>query len=608
MAKPVKSVVVLTAAQKKAQKQRSTPVGRFMNYGFGDAAHDYGRAAKDMWKTLNRPASEIGDEWMNKLSGYKPPLPPAVKHPKGQLPQVVNPAGGLRGSTKPVAVATAKPKPSRSSGAAKPRATASAASGSGASGAAGRSTSTVATPAAPKGPKVYFTTPAQARAARVPGLTLKFKKGAGYYWGAKNTAVDPAVATAVGARGSKRGTANKAGSGSSGGAGGSSGDSAPVSNPLQDLVDFFKSQREQMLSTQTAQQNALSGFTKELMNYLAGVPGQVEGDYNNAISQADQLAQTAATGLANLNPNGAAQSYLSGIGAPDAQRAQVAAQNQNVFGGGGATLYNTAGAIPGTNLAGQKAAQLAFTRQLPQIQALAASQAMKNLLYGQGQETNKFDTSVAENMLTYRQKQQELAQQKLYNDQRIALARNADITKTAVATDKSKQAWARLNQQGNIAAASLQARVASLSETARHNNAMETLAADRIQSSLKKSTKKGLTASQIGKLRGKAMAIARDAYNGGVDADGNQLEPIDYQTALQEMRTGDEKLGSIPLNIALTALNEFYKPGERKRPFLSLPVRQRLARAGVPQPLIDAAMWDAQAAAQAVGVYRKLRK
>lgn len=590
MAEP-KSSVYLPAAQRaknrKLQRQIfDAKTGRMSN-------PDLANAASGVLETF--PGGSV-----NPMRLPTKPTPVLVTRRKGQLPQVVNPAGGLRGSSvKPVGTARPAPKPSaKPAGSSKPAAKARSVSvaGPGGSGGSGGSNTTANTAGTkPAGPNGFFSTPAQARSARVPGLTLKFKKGAGYYWGSKNNALDPPVATAVDARSS----------GKSGGAGGGNAGSSPAklakADPLQELVDFFKRQRQQMLSTQTDQQNALSGFTKQLMDYLTGIPGQVETDYNNAISQSDRLAQSASTAFANLNPNSTTQSYLSGIGASGAQQAQNTIQNQNVFGGGAASLYTNSGVVPGQDLAGQKAAQLAFTRQLPDVQALAARQAMKNLLYGQGQELNKFDSSVAENMLMYKQKQQELAQQKLYNDQRIALAQNADITKTAVATDKSKQAWARLKQQGDIAAANLEARVASLGETARHNNAMETLSYDRIQSGLKKSAKKGLSALQITKMKGSAARIAKNAYFGAVNpTTGEEVKEVDYQTALGLMRESGVNLAT-----ATSALNYYYKPGERKRPYLSFQTRQTLTRMGVPQDIINVGMWDPQAASQAIAVAKK---
>lgn len=402
--------------------------------------------------------------------------------------------------------------------------------------------------------------------------------------------LDPAIVAALDSVVKKDGTSGSGGSGS-GGSGGSG--STKTTDPLQEYVNFLMSQRNQLLANQQSQQNTLKGFTQQLIDYLAGVPGQVESDYNNAISQADKFAQTAATGLANLNPNSTVQSYLSGAGASEAQAAQVAARNQNVFGGGGATLYNTAGAIPGTSLASQKAAQMAFARQLPQIQSLAASQAMKNLLFGQGQDLSKFDASSSESLLALRQKQKELEQQDWYNRQKIALARGET-------RDKSALAWAKLKQSGNIAAANLEVRYSSMTETERHNAAMESAAFARIEAGVKKSARKGLTAYQIKQMKAKAAEIAQGSYKGAVDADGNELPPIDYQAALDEMR----KEG-ITLDVATNALNYYYKPGERKRPYLSFQQRQALSRMGVPKALIEAGMWDPQAAAQAIAIAKK---
>jgi hypothetical protein len=83
----------------------------------------------------------------------------------------------------------------------------------------------------------------------------------------------------------------------------------------------------------------------------------------------------------------------------------------------------------------------------------------------------------------------------------------------------------------------------------------------------------GFTASQTAKLKGDALTIARNAFNGikagqGPSAAWNAAHPqglpaVDFQQALLEMRES-----GIPDWIAVPALGQYYQPGENGRPFL----------------------------------------
>lgn len=169
-----------------------------------------------------------------------------------------------------------------------------------------------------------------------------------------------------------------------------------VNASLAPILESLTGQRADLLDEQKIARKALSDFTDQIMRYIGAIPGQAAGSYNEAINATNNLAQTAATGLANLNPQAQNDALLSAIGAPDAQKAAIAAQNQQAFGGGGATLYQTSGAIPAAQIASDKANQLAFYQGLPAVAGLQGTQALKQLLFTQAKDRSALADKFAE--------------------------------------------------------------------------------------------------------------------------------------------------------------------------------------------------------------------
>lgn len=80
--------------------------------------------------------------------------------------------------------------------------------------------------------------------------------------------------------------------------------------------------------------------------------------------------------------------------------------------------------------------------------------------------------------------------------------------------------------------------------------------------------KGGLTVNQKTKLRGTAYQIADGAFNGAKDAKGNDLPPVDFQAAVDELaKEGIGPDSPYFYSLGLPALNRWYKPGERGRGF-----------------------------------------
>lgn len=169
-----------------------------------------------------------------------------------------------------------------------------------------------------------------------------------------------------------------------------------VNAALAPLLANIKSQETALGTTQAGQQAALQGYTKQILDYLKGAPAQIQSDYQGAVDSTQNLAQASADQLLKSNPNSLNQADLAAINAPQAQRDALAAQNQNVYGGGSATLFKTAGAIPATAFAQDEAARKAFADSLPTITGLQGQQLFAKLLATQNEDTQKLAAQKAE--------------------------------------------------------------------------------------------------------------------------------------------------------------------------------------------------------------------
>ena len=136
------------------------------------------------------------------------------------------------------------------------------------------------------------------------------------------------------------------------------------------------SAEQKSASQQQARKRAILAFTQAMLAALKGVPGEIGGYYDAALSQSDQLARSAAAGLAAGTPSTGDQAALAAINAPEAQRQQLSGQEQAVYAGGAGLLYDVHGAIPGAALAASKAAQQGFATNLRDVIAAQGQQGL----------------------------------------------------------------------------------------------------------------------------------------------------------------------------------------------------------------------------------------
>lgn len=250
---------------------------------------------------------------------------------------------------------------------------------------------------------------------------------------------------------------------------GSVGGGSTIDQLVQQIIGpqiaFYNQQRSDLTARQTAQQQALRGFTTSLLGYLQGIPASVDATYGKAVTDTSALGNAAAQGLINANPNGAAVATLNAIGAPQAQVDAITQQNADVFGGGGAVLNYVGGALPAETLAADRAANVAFAQELPGIQSMTAAQAFRQLLGSQSQQQSAIDETLAKIRSDAQGQaygiQSDLAQQAL-SAQKFA-AQRADAAfnrkykiagldqRGAIAADSSKYKWATLGSREQLA-------------------------------------------------------------------------------------------------------------------------------------------------------------
>src|SRR5262249_22191956 len=148
----------------------------------------------------------------------------------------------------------------------------------------------------------------------------------------------------------------------------------------------YQQQQQQAMEAQRAA--AIQDFTRQYLQYVSQVPGQVQGDYNQLLAQQNALGSQAQQALTAANPNAKIQADLSAINAPASQQAQVADKLNQAFTGGGAVLYGTGAYVPGNRIARDEAAQVAYERGLPAITASRGAQIYNQLQARSQAESN----------------------------------------------------------------------------------------------------------------------------------------------------------------------------------------------------------------------------
>lgn len=315
-------------------------------------------------------------------------------------------------------------------------------------------------------------------------------------------------------------------------------------------------------------QQAITQFTAELIRVLGGQPAAIEQDYNNAIAQQAALAAESRAGLQAASPDAQVQADLAAIGAPDAQREALARQLGNVFGGGGATLFETGGRIPGAALAADKAAELGFARTLPSVVGLQGQQNLATMLAQIAQERERVNATRPGLLL---QREAQLADQALkqraadWNEQylRAQLGLKVDAQKfgQAAETERLRQGQARLELSTTQA---LERQRQWLTDTFGFDPAtgLSTVEYKRYQLAEKKAgqsgKKGGFTAKQRRDMQAEAFATAQTGFVGGyTDTRGTFIALEDGKK--QPVEVLRDLIGSgIPFDLAIKALNRFW--------------------------------------------------
>lgn len=139
----------------------------------------------------------------------------------------------------------------------------------------------------------------------------------------------------------------------------------------------------------TAQNAAVTNFTKMLVQQLQGVAPQVGRSYDQAIGQQTNLSNAAADSLRAANPNTQDQALLSAINAPGAQHDAVGGQNNAAFNGAAAVGQYVGGVLPLGALQAQKQAAVTEAMLQPGFEGLRGQQALAGALYQQNQDRAK---------------------------------------------------------------------------------------------------------------------------------------------------------------------------------------------------------------------------
>jgi hypothetical protein len=139
------------------------------------------------------------------------------------------------------------------------------------------------------------------------------------------------------------------------------------------------------------QSTAIQNFATALLGKLQPIAGQVGDIWNQAIGQTGDLASRAATFLQQANPTPQVQQLLQAAGAPAEQQAQLAGQLGQAYGGGAAVLNFLGGAVPGSEMATQKAAAQTQAEGYPALAALRGQQDLAGALWQQAQARNQLE-------------------------------------------------------------------------------------------------------------------------------------------------------------------------------------------------------------------------
>lgn len=371
---------------------------------------------------------------------------------------------------------------------------------------------------------------------------------------------------------------------------------APVSLSLSQAANRqvdqqIAPQEQAQTAFNNRQSSVIQSFANALLGKLQPIAGQVGQQYDQAIQQTGALANQSAQFLKDQNPSGQVAQLLQGAGAPQAQQDQIAGQLGQTFGGGAGVLSFLGGAVPGGQMATDKAAAQSQAAQLPGFAALKGQQDLSSALWQQGQDRSKLEATrpalyqaAAQNIRT-----NNLAQARLDQSQSQYAQTRSDRQTQYAQTRADKQAatkfldWyrtqgvkkseAQVNEKAREFGITSGQRQQSIGIAQQRANTSATQGQQRIDLAKKKAAatakKGGFTPLQTSRFHGNAVAIAEGAFaggqydatgqpkaNGGYNAKKQATPPLDRAGVINEL---DQQ--GIPASIYMPIVNSVYKAG-----------------------------------------------
>ncbi len=160
------------------------------------------------------------------------------------------------------------------------------------------------------------------------------------------------------------------------------GGGAHALTPAQQVAAALKAQLTPLDYTEHARQTRAAEDAQQRQNATIAIMRELNSQqaptaalFDQALQQQQGYASQYAGMLKDANPNADIQASLAAIGAPQAQRDQIAGQNTANYGGQAGFLFGQQGVIPGNTLLSNRNAQVGFLAGLPAIEGLAGLQA-----------------------------------------------------------------------------------------------------------------------------------------------------------------------------------------------------------------------------------------
>jgi hypothetical protein len=337
-------------------------------------------------------------------------------------------------------------------------------------------------------------------------------------------------------------------------------------NPALQQIQYEQEQQRQEDAQRAA---AIANFTQQFLGQVGQVPGQVQQDYGQMLSQQAELGSQAQQALTAANPNAGIQQDLSAINAPAAQQAQVANKLGQAFTGGGAVLEGTGAYIPGNRISRDEAAQVAYERGLPAITASRGAGIYNQLLTRSQQAQSDLAQQAAQvearvpglqlqyqsNLASNAAKQQQLALERAalgLKAQGQGFNQAATQARIGISQGQLQLGKARLDQQTQISLANLGLRQQS----------QQLQVAKAIQRQSAQRRWLGLSPALYSKKMADAAGAAQAMRLGTNDPKtGVTHPPLSWGDAIQEMNAE-----GIPTAMAIPILAHVYAPGVAGRP------------------------------------------